>query len=211
MTAKVETTGQEAEKKASPRDFLNRLSLRNKVIGIAALVFLALLIFSIPGDHNELLARQERVDAAQIAYDLALPAVLPIMERVKAIIDDTEIDLSDNRLYTGLSSTMTTFNRENVAVASKFQAVVTFHKNVHSLLDDVPELNTDALQPIVVEMDTTLSVAFLALMEMNDSIDAYNGYYSWISAKLAGGLFGLPQGYADPVPARSRLNSTSFE
>ncbi len=211
MTANVKTTGQEAEKTASPRSFLNRLSLRNKVIGVAVLVFLALLIFSIPGDRNELLVRQERVDAAQIAYDLAFPAVLPIMERVQASLDDSGADLSDNRLFTGLSSTLTTFSRESTTVANRFQAVVTFHNNVHRLLDDVPELNTDVLQPIVVEMDTTLSVAFLALMEMNDSIDAYNGYYSWISAKVAGGLFGLPQGYADPVPARSRLNSNSFE
>lgn len=210
MTTNAKTTGQEAEKKGF-LNRLNRLSLRNKIIGVAVLVFLALLIISIPGDRNELLVRQERVEAAQIAFDLALPAVGPIMESVKAFLDDTEIDLSGNRSYTGLSGTLTTFNRENVTVASQFQAVVTFHGNVHSLLDAVPELDTDEFRAMVVEMDTTLSVAFLALVEMNDSIDEYNGYHSWISASLAGALFGLPQGYTDPVPANSRLNLSSFE
>ncbi len=210
MPANAQTAGQEAEKK----DFLSRLSrlsLRNKVIGVAVLVFLALLVISIPGDHNELLARQERVEAAQTAFDLALPAVGPIMESVKAFLDDTETDLSSDRLYTGLSNTLTTFNRENVAVANQFQAVVTFHSNVHSLLDTVPELDTDEFRTIVAEMDTTLSVAFLALMELNVSIDEYNAYHNWISASLAGVLFGLPEGYADPVPARSRLDLTAFE
>ena len=208
MTAN--TTGHEAEKKGF-LNRLNRLSLRNKIIGVAVLVFLALLVISIPGDRNELLARQERVEAAQIAFDLALPAVGPIMESVQAFLDDTETDLSENRSYTGLSSILATFTRENVAVASQFQAVVRFHGNVHSLLDDVPELDTDEFRAIVVEMDTTLSVAFLALMEMNVAIDEYNGYHSWISASLAGALFGLPQGYTDPVLARSRLDLTAFE
>jgi hypothetical protein len=208
MTAN--TTGQDAEKKGF-LNRLNRLSLRNKIIGVAVLVFLALLVISIPGDQNELLARQERVEAAQVAYNLALPAVGPIMESVTAFIDDTETDLSENRSYTGLARSLTTFNRENVADASQFQAVVTFHGSVHSLLDDVPELDTDEFRAMVAEMDTTLSVAFLALMELNTSIDEYNGYHSWISASLAGVLFGLPQGYTDPVPARSRLDLTAFE
>ena len=76
MTANAKTIGQEAEKQS----FLNRLtrlSLRNKVIGIAILVFLVLLIVSIPGDRNELLARQERVEASQVARELSLSAVGP--------------------------------------------------------------------------------------------------------------------------------------
>ena len=211
MTENAETTGQEAEKKGFLKSFLNRLSVRNKVIGVAVLVLLVLLVISIPGDSNELLVRQERVEAAQLAQEIALPAVGPIMENVKAFLDDTEIDLSDNRLYTGLTSTLTSFNRENITVANQFQAVVTFSRNVHSLLDDVPELDTDEFRTLVAEMDTTLSVAFLASMEMNTAIDEYNGYYNWISAKVAGALFGLPQGYADPIPPRSRLTSTSLE
>ncbi len=204
MTSNAKPTGQEAEKK-SFLDRLNRLSLRNKIIGIVVLIFLVLLVVSIPGDQSQLLSRQERVDAAQIAYDLASPAVAPIMENVIAFIDDTGIDLSDNRLHTGLSSTLTTFNRDTSSVASRFQAVITYHANVHSLVDAVPELDTEEFRPVVVEMDTTLSVAFIALMELNASIDEYNGYHNWISASLAGALFGLPQGYDDPVPSNSRL------
>ena len=213
MTTNEKTTGQEAEKKGFLKGFLNRLSLRNKIIGVAVLVFLVLLVISIPSDQSQLLARQERVDAAQVAYDLALPAVDPIMESVIAFIDDTGVDLSGNRLYTGISNALTTFNRANATGASRFQGVVTFSANVHSLLDGdnaVPELDTVELRTLVVDMDTTLSVAFLALMELNDAIDEYNGYHNWISASLAGGMFGLPQGYTDPVPANSRLNRESL-
>ncbi len=209
MTAYAKPTGQEAEKKG----FLNRLSLRNKIIGVAVLAFLVLLVISIPGDRNELLARQVKVDAAQVAYELALPAVTPIMESVIASIDDTGVDLSANRSYTGLSSTLTTFNRANSTVVSRFQAVLTFSGNVHSLLDGdkaVPELDTVEFRTLVAEMDTTLSVAWSAMMDMNVAIDEYNGYHNWISASVAGALFGLPQGYPDPVPANSRLNRESL-
>lgn len=209
MTANAKPTGQEAEKKG----FLNRLSRRNKIIGVALLVFLVLLVISIPGDRNELLARQVKVDAAQVAYELALPAVAPIMESVIASVDDAGVDLSGNRLYTGLSSTLTTFNRDNATVVNRFQAVVTFSGNVHSLLDGanaVPELDTDEFRTLVAEMDTTLSVAWSAMMALNVAIDEYNGYHNWISATVAGALFGLPQGYTDPVPANSRLNRESL-
>jgi hypothetical protein len=57
MTENTQSTGQEVEKKGI-LNFLKRLSLRNKVIGVALLVFLVLLVISIPGDRNELLARQ---------------------------------------------------------------------------------------------------------------------------------------------------------
>ena len=136
------------------------------------LVFLVLLVISIPGDRNELLARQVKVDAAQVAYELVFPAVGPIMESVIASIDNAEIDLSDNRLYTGLTGALTRFNRANTVEASQFQGVVTFSANVHSLLDGddaVPELDTDEFRTLVADMDTTLSVAFLALMELNDA------------------------------------------
>jgi hypothetical protein len=212
MTENTQSTGQEVEKKGI-LNFLKRLSLRNKVIGVALLVFLVLLVISIPGDRNELLARQERVDAAQVSYDLALPAVAPIMESVIAFIDDTGVDLSGNQSYTRLSTALTAFNRANATAVSRFQAVVTFSTNVHSLLDGnnaAPELDTDEFQTLVADMDTTLSVAFLALMELNDAIDEYNGYHNWISASLAGAIFGLPQGYPDPVPANSRLNPESL-
>lgn len=213
MTANAKPTGQEAEKKGFLKGFLNRLSLRNKIIGVALLVFLVLLVISIPSDQSQLLARQERVDAAQVAYDLALPAVEPALSSIIAFIDDTGVDLSGNQLYTRLSTTLTTFNRANATGASRFQAVVTFSTNVHSLLDGdnaVPELDTVEFRTLVADMDTTLSVAFLALMEMNDAIDEYNGYHNWISASLAGAIFGLPQGYTDPVPANSRLNPESL-
>ncbi len=209
MTASAKPTGQEAEKKG----FLNRLSRRNKIIGVAVLVFLVLLVISIPGDRNELLARQVKVEAAQVAYDVALPAVGPMMESVIAFIDDTGVDLSGIQLYTRLSSALTTFNRDNATAASRFQAVVTFSDNVHALLDGdnaVPELDTDGFRTLVADMDTTLSVALIALMELNDAIDQYNGYHNWISAIVAGTLFGLPQGYTDPVPANSRLNRESL-
>ena len=215
MTANAKTPGQEPEKKGF-LNRLNRLSLRKKIIGVLVLIFLVLLIYSIPGDRNELRARQERVEITQVAYDLAFPAVAPMMESVIAFIDDSGADLSDNRLYTGLSSALTTFNRANATAASRFQGVVTFSGNVHSLLDStnanaVAELDTVEFRALVTEMDTTLSVAFIALMEMNVAIDDYNGYHSWISAKVASRLFGLPEGYDDPVPPRSRLDSESLD
>jgi hypothetical protein len=209
MTADAKPTGQEAEKKG----FLDRLSLRNKIIGVAVLVFLVLLVISIPGDQSQLLARQVRVDAAQVAYDVALPAVAPMMESVIAFIDDIGVDLSANRSYTRLSSALTTFNRANATAGSRFQGLVTFSDNVHSLLDGanaVPELDMDEFQILVADMDTTLSVALIALIELNDAIDEYNGYHNWISARVAGALFGLPQGYSDPLPANTRLSRESL-
>jgi len=209
MSASTKPIGQVVEKKG----FLNRLSLRNKIIGVAVLVFLVLLVISIPGDQSQLLARQERVEVAQVAYDLALPAVDPIMQGVIAFIDDTGVDVSGNRLYTGLSSALTTLNRTNATAASRFQGVVTFSRNVHDLLEGsnaVPELDTDEFRLLIADMDTTLGVALLALMELNDATDEYNGYQSWISAKIAGAISGLPQGYTDPVPSNSRLNRESL-
>ncbi len=212
MTANAKPAGQEAEKKGFLHR-LNRLSLRNKIIGGVLLVFLVLLIISIPGDRNELLARQERVDVAQVAYDLALPTVAPMMESAIAFIDDTGVDLSGNQSYTRLSSALTTFNRANATGASRFQAVVTLSTNIHALMEGdnaIPELDTEEFRTLVADMDTTLSVAFLALMDLNDAIDAYNGYHNWISASLAGAIFGLPQGYPDPIPSNSRLNRESL-
>jgi hypothetical protein len=212
MTTNAKPTGQEAEKKGF-LNRLNRLSLRNKIIGVALLVFLVLLVISIPGDRNELLARQVKVDAAQVAYELALPAVSPIMESVIAFIDDKGIDLSANRLYTGLAGTLTTFDRDNATIVSRFQGVVTFSGNIHSLLAGdkaVPELDTDEFRTLVAEMDTTLSVAWSAMMALNVAIDEYNGFHNWVSASVAGALFGLPQSYTDPVPANSRLNRESL-
>jgi len=213
MTANAKTTGQEAEKKGF-LNRLNRLRFRNKVIGGAVLIFLVLLIYSIPGDRTELLTREDRVETAQIAYDLALPAVAPMMDVVTAYLEDTEIDLTDNRSFTRLASAVGVFNRTNSTIASRFQAVVTFSENVHSLLDGpnaVAELDTVEFRALVVEMDTTLSVAFIALMELNDSIDAYNSYHGWISAKVTSRLFDLPGGYDDPLSPRSRLDSESLD
>lgn len=209
MTAYAKPTGEETEKKS----LLNRLSLRTKIIGVVLLVFLVLLVVSIPGDQTQLVALQEKVEVAQAAYDLAFPAVEPMMASVLAFIDDTGTDLSGNRLYTGLSSAISTYNRANSAVASRFQGVVTFSSNVHSMLDGtnaVLELDTPEFRTLVADMDTTLSVAFLALMESNDAIDAYNGYHSWISASIASSLYNLPSGYTDPVPSNSRLTRASL-
>jgi hypothetical protein len=213
MAANAKTIGQEAEKQS----FLNRLtrlSLRNKVIGIAILVFLVLLIVSIPGDRNELLARQDRVEAAQVAHELALPAVGPIMDLVKVSLDSAGTAASEDNRYTALSRALTTFGNANSTLDSRFRAVVAFSDNVHRLLEGtnaVAELDTVEFRTAVAEMDTTLGVALLALLEMNKSIDDYNGYQDWISAKLAVALFSLPQGYADPLPIRTRLKSTSLE
>lgn len=209
MNAHASLTSQKAEKKG----FLNRLSRRNKIIGVAVLVFLVLLVISIPGDRNELIARQARVEAAQIGYDLAFPAIEPSLSSVLAFIDGAGVDLSANRSYTRLSGALATFNRANSAIASRFPGVVTFSDNVHSLLDGdnaVPELDTDEFRTVVADMDTALSVAWIALMELNDSIDGYNGYHGWISATVAGALSGLPQGYTDPLPATSRLTRESL-
>lgn len=209
MSTNVKPMGQEAEKKS----FWGRISLRNKIIGAAVLVLLLLIVISIPGDRSELIARAERVDAAQIAYDLAIPAVAPVMEGVVAFIDETGLDLSENRSYTGLAANLSTFTRANSNMANQFQGVITFSRNVHSLVDGanaVPELATDEFQAVVADMDTTLSVALLTLMELNDSVDAYNGYHGWISARLAGAIYSLPDGYADPVPSSSRLNPGSL-
>lgn len=209
MTAYTKTSGQEAEKKG----FLARLSLRNKIIMGVLLVVALLLIISIPGDRTELLARQTKVDAAQVAYDLALPAVSPILENIIAFIDETGADVSENRSYSGLNSTLTAFNRDNATIVSRFQSILTFSGHAHSLLDGpnaVPELDADAFRLLVAEMDTTLSVAWSAMADLNIAIDEYNGYYTWISARIAGALFDLPDGYPDPVPATSRLNSQSL-
>lgn len=212
MSAYTKATDQETEKKGL-LNRLNHLSLRNKIIGIVLVIVLLLIIVSIPSDRNQLIVRQERVDAAQIAYDLAIPAVGQTMVGVSAFIDETGLDLSDNRAYTGLASAVTVFNRVNSTLASRFQGVVTFSTNIHSLLDGnnaVPELDTTEFRTVVTDMDTSLSVGLLALMELNDATDEYNGYHTWISATLAGALFGLPQSYADPVPSSSRLSRTSL-
>ncbi len=209
MNASTKPIGQVVEK----RSFLNRLSLRNKLIGVALLVFVVLLVISIPGDQSQLLARQEKVEDAQVAYDLALPAVEPVMQGVIAFIDDTGVDVAGNRLYTGLSSAVTTLNRTNATTASRFQGVVTFSRNAHDLLEGsnaVPELDTDEFRLLIADMDTTLGVNLLALMELNDTIDEYNGYQNWISAKIATAIFNLPPGYTDPVPTNSRLNRESL-
>lgn len=209
MTASAQPTGREA----GGNRILKRLSLRTKIIGAAVLVVLALLVIAIPGDQNELVARQQTVEGAQAAYDLAYPAVAPMMESVLEAINGAEVDLAGNRLYSGLSSALTTFNRATSTLATRFQGVVTFSTNVHSLLDGnnaVAELDTEEFRVLVSEMDTTLSVALLALMELNDAIDEYNGYQSWVSASIASSLFGLPQGYTDPVPASSRLTRDSL-
>lgn len=209
MSTYVKPIGQEVEKKS----LWARISLRNKIIGAAVLVILVLIIISIPGDRSQLIARAERVDAAQVAYDLAMPAVAPVLESVVAFIDGTGLDLSENRSYTGLAANVSTFTRANSNTANQFQGVITFSRNVHSLVDGanaVPELATAEFQTVVADMDTTLSVALLALMELNDSVDAYNGYHSWISARLAGAIYSLPDGYADPVPSNSRLNPNSL-
>ena len=209
MTTYSNAVGQKAESKR----FLNRLSRRTKILGVGLLVFLGLLLISVPGDRTQLLARQERVDAAQIAYALALPAVAPVMESSIAFLDESEVDLSDNRLYTGLASALTGFNRANASVASRAQSIITFSRNVHLLGagdDAVPELDTDEFRAAVAELDTTLSVAWIALMELNEATDEYNGYHTWLSASLAGAAFGLPQGYADPISANSRFTSESL-
>src|SRR5215211_5968995 len=103
MTAYSKTTGQETGKKG----FLNRLrqmSRRNQIIGVALLVLLVLLVISIPGDQSQLRARQQEVESAQVAYDLAFPPVEPMLASVLAGIDDTGLDLAGNRSYTGLST-----------------------------------------------------------------------------------------------------------
>jgi hypothetical protein len=203
-----------SDQKTGIKGFLKRLSLRNKVIVAVVIVFLLFIIYSIPGDRTELRARQERVETARIAYDLATPAVAPVIERVMVYLDDSGIDMSDNRLFTRLSSAMTTLNRANASPATQFQAVITFSKNVHLLLDGpdaVAELDTVEFRTLVAEMDTTLSVAFIALMELNSKIDEYNSYHSRISAKVTTALVDLPTGYTDPVPSRSRLNSESLD
>lgn len=209
MSTQVKSMGQEVEKKS----LWNRISLRNKIIGAALVVLLVLIVVSIPGDRSQLQARAERVDAAQVAYDLALPAVAPMMESVVAFINEAGLDLSANRSFSGLAANMTTFTRANSSPSNQFQGVVMFSRNIHSLVDGtnaVPELATDEFRALVANMDTTVSVAFLALMELNDAVDAYNGYHGWISARLAGAIYGLPDGYTDPVPSSSRLNPNSL-
>jgi hypothetical protein len=211
MTANAEST---SDQKTGIRGFLKRLSLRNKVIIAVVIVFLLFIIYSIPGDRTELRARQEGVETAQIAYDLATPPVAPVMDKVMAYLNDTGVDMSDNRSFTQLSSAVTTFKRANVLPATQFQAVVTFSRNVHLLLvgpNAVAALDTVEFRTLVAEMDTTLSVAFVALMEMNSKIDAYNGYHRRISAKVTTALFDLPKGYTDPVPSTSRLTSESLD
>jgi hypothetical protein len=211
MTTNAEST---SDRETGIKGFLKRLSLRSKVIVAVVIVILLFVIYSVPGDRTKLLALEEGVETAQIAYDLATPAVAPVMEKVIAYLNDTGVDMSDNRSFTQLSSGVTTFNRANASPATRFQAVVTFSRNVNSLLDGpnaVAELDTIEFRALVAEMDTTLSVAFVALMELNSNIDEYNGYYKRITAKLTAVLFDLPRGYTDPVPSVSRLTSESLD
>lgn len=192
---------------------LRNLSRRNKIIGIAILVLLVLLIVSIPGDRNVLLARQERIEAAEVAYNLALPTVSPALENIKAYLDASGLDLSANRSYTGLPTMITKFNSATTEVG-QFQEVVTFRKSVHALMEGtnvVPELDTDEFKTLVADMDTTLSVAIIALIELNTATDEYNSYHNWISATVAGALFSLPQSYEDPIPTKSPLNRTLLQ
>jgi hypothetical protein len=193
--------------------FLKRLRLRYKVIAAVVVVFVIYILVSIPGDKSELRARQDRVEIAQTAYDLANPAVAPTLETMMVAIEEAEIDPA-NRMLTRLSSAVTAFNRTNSSVASRFTAVVTFHKTIHALLDGpdaVPELDTPEFRALVVDMDTTFSVALIALMELNVKVDEYNGYHNKISARFAGAFYGLPSGFDDPVPSRSRLDSESLD
>lgn len=209
MTTSARLTDQPVAKKG----FLSRLSLWNKLIGAAVLVFLLLLVISIPGDRDELIVRQTRVEAAQIGYELAFPAIEPSLSNVITYIDGVGVDLSANQSYTRLSGALTSFNRPNALIGSRFPSVVTFSNNIHSLLDGenaVPELDTDEFRMVVADMDTTLGVAWIALMELNDSIDGYNSYHRWISATIASALFNLPGGYTDPLPATSRLTRESL-
>lgn len=191
---------------------INQLSLSTKVIAIVVVVFLVLLVVSIPGDRNELLARQSRVEAAQTAFDEALPTISPVIENVVTFLDESEVDLSGNQAYSRLTSAVTTFNRATSTTASRFQGLVRFSENVHALIDGnnaVEELDTEEFRILLSEMDTTLGTAWLALMELNTSVDEYNGYNNWISAKITSMLFGLPQSYPDPIPAKNSLNNNT--
>lgn len=204
MTANAKPTGQEAEKKG----FLQSLSLRTKIIAIVLLVFLVLLVVSIPGDQAELGARQDRVKIAQDAFDLAIPAVSPAIESVNDYLVDAAVELPNS-----ISSALTRFNRAGPIAATSFQGAVSFYTAVHSLLDSdtvVPELDTDEFRALVSDMDTKLGLALIALMNLNTAIDDYNGYNNWISAKLAGVLGALPRSFTDPVPANSRLTLDSL-
>lgn len=191
---------------------LNKLSLSTKVIAVIGVIFLVLLVISIPGDRNELNTRQERVEAAQTAYDAALPTIPTVMENIVTFLDSSDVDLSGNQSYTRLSSAVTAFNRANSATSSRFQGVIRFSDNAHALLDGtnaVEELDTEEFRTLLSDMDITLNNAWLALMELNTSIDEYNGYNNWMSAKITSMLFGLPQNYPDPIPANSSLNNNT--
>jgi len=191
---------------------VNQFSLSTKIMAVLVLVFLVLLIISIPGDRNELLTRQERVESAQTAYDAALPTIPTVMENIVTFLDSSDVDISSNQSYTRLSSAVTAFNRANSATSSRFQAVIRFRDNAHALLDGtnaVEELDTEEFRTLLSDMDITLNNAWLALMELNTSIDEYNGYNNWVSAKITSMLFGLPQNYADPIPANSSLNNNT--
>lgn len=193
------------------RSFIGRLSRRNKIMGIALLVVLVLIVVSVPGDRNELIARQERVVAAQTALDLALPAVEPALRSVIDFVDETGIVPDDNRQYTALTGGLSTYLRSSATLASRSPGVVRFSQNAHSLLvgpNAIAELDTDEFKALVANMDTTVAVAWLALWELNDAVDAYNGYQSWISAKVAGITSGLPGGYTDPIPSKTSLTRT---
>jgi hypothetical protein len=211
MVTNEQTSGQKpAIKKVLQR--FNQLSLSTKVIAIVVLAFLVLQVVSIPGDRNELLARQARVEAAQTAFDEALPTITTVMENIVTFLDESEVDLSGNQSYTRITGAVTTFTRATSATSSRFQGVVRFSENAHALLDGtnaVEELDTDEYRLLLSDMDTTLSNAWLTLMELNTSIDEYNGYNNWISAKITSMLFGLPQNYPDPIPDNSSLNNNT--
>ncbi len=191
---------------------LNRFSLSTKIIAVLVLAFLVLLVISIPGDRNELRTRQERVESAQTAYDAALPTIPTVMENIVTFLDSSDTDISSNQSYTRISSAVTAFNRTNSATSSRFQAVIRFRDNAHALVDGtnaVEELDTEEFRTLLSDMDITLNNAWLAFMELNTSIDEYNGYNNWISAKITSMLFDLPQNYVDPIPANSSLNNNT--
>lgn len=193
-------------------DRFKRLSRTWQIVILLVLAFIVWVVISIPGDRSELLDRQDTVETTRTAFNGTLPNVEPALEAVSIYLENTDVDLSDNRLYTRLGSAQTSFTRTNSAISRRVSGAVTFSENVHSLLDGnnaVEELDTEEFRALVDEMDVALNTMWLALLESNEAVDQYSDY----SGNFRGAwtiriIFGFPS-HDDPIPDGDRLNDNT--
>jgi len=193
-------------------DRFKRLSRFWQIVILLVLAFIIWVVISIPGDRSELLDRQDTTETTRLAFNGTLPDVGTALEAVSVHLENADIDLSGNQLYTRLGTALTSFNRTNTAISRRVSGAVTFSENVHSLLDGnnaVEELDTEEFRELVAEMDVVLNTMWLALQDYNTAVDQYSDYSGNFSAAWTIRIiFGFPS-YDDPIPDGDRLNGNT--